>query len=78
MNQVEKEKGILKYRKTKLVKDNEIEVKIPDKLLIRLLKNELGQNKFYNKGFILDGFPENYEQAVMLFKQNKDLEAEEN
>ncbi len=52
---------MLKFRKTKQIKEDEIEVKIPDSLFIKLLKNELNQNKFYNKGFILDGIPETYE-----------------
>jgi adenylate kinase family enzyme len=74
MGSIEKEKGALKYRPTKELSEQDLVVAMPTQILTKLYKQELNQNKYYNKGFILDGYPETYEQAVRLFKEPRDLE----
>ena len=45
---------------------------VPDELVIDLVKERLGQDDA-KKGFILDGFPRNTAQAVVLDSELKDM-----
>ncbi|XP_018862665.1 adenylate kinase 7 isoform X3 [Parus major] len=47
-----------------------------DEYLIKIMKDKLMSMPCRNQGYVLDGFPETYEQATDLFKEEED-EAEE-
>ena len=46
-------------------------------MLIKIFKIELRKNKYTNRGYILDGFPETYKQFFYLYKINKENEEED-
>lgn len=55
------------YDKTKKKKDPEldrsqIKVRLPEEMVVRLLKLKLGSPGCLNKGFILDGYPKTYNE----------------
>lgn len=55
--------------KVKLLKKEDIKIELPDYILIKMYKIELRSNLYLNRGYILDGFPENYYQAFSIFKK---------
>jgi adenylate kinase family enzyme len=60
------------YNKTKKKKDpeldrNQIKVRLPDEILYRLLKLQMNSAACRNKGFILDGYPRNINDAKNIF-----------
>ncbi|CDW80676.1 dpy-30 motif family protein [Stylonychia lemnae] len=68
----QKDKIVADYEKTKKKKDPEldrsnIKVRIPDYYLYQLLKIKLQQSACKNKGYILDGFPRNFQNATELY-----------
>jgi adenylate kinase family enzyme len=42
-------------------------VRLPDELLYKCFKWRLNQNDCLNRGYILDGYPRKYEDAIQLF-----------
>ncbi|NWW39866.1 KAD7 kinase, partial [Panurus biarmicus] len=46
-----------------------------DEYLIKIIKDKLMSMPCRNQGYVLDGFPETYEQAVDLFKEEEEEEA---
>ncbi|NXN87133.1 KAD7 kinase, partial [Bombycilla garrulus] len=48
---------------------------LDDEYLIKILKDKLMSMPCRNQGYVLDGFPETYEQAVDLFKEEEKEEA---
>ncbi|NXM21941.1 KAD7 kinase, partial [Ploceus nigricollis] len=46
-----------------------------DEYLIKIMKDKLMSMPCRNQGYVLDGFPETYEQAVDLFKEEEEEEA---
>ena len=48
-------------------------VRVPDDIVYKLLRLRLAENDCRNRGFILDGFPRNYNDArnVFLIKEKK-------
>ncbi|XP_039568628.1 adenylate kinase 7 isoform X3 [Passer montanus] len=46
-------------------------------LLIKIMKDKLMSMPCRNQGYVLDGFPETYEQAMDLFKEDDEAEEEE-
>ncbi|NXO85804.1 KAD7 kinase, partial [Sitta europaea] len=61
------------------IKENMMQNKglLGDEYLIKILKDKLMSMPCRNQGYVLDGFPENYEQAVDLFKEDDEAEEEE-
>ncbi|NXO66125.1 KAD7 kinase, partial [Phainopepla nitens] len=49
--------------------------RLDDEYLIKILKDKLMSRPCRNQGYVLDGFPETYEQAVDLFKAKEKEEA---
>jgi len=69
-----KDQIVADYNKTKKKKDPELDrasvkVKLPDKYIVKLVREELKLPACRNKGFVLDCFPKTYEQAVALFSK---------
>ncbi|XP_066177931.1 adenylate kinase 7 [Sylvia atricapilla] len=50
---------------------------LTDEYLIQIMKDKLMSMPCRNQGYVLDGFPETYEQAVKLFKVEDDEDEEE-
>ncbi|XP_056348675.1 adenylate kinase 7 [Oenanthe melanoleuca] len=50
---------------------------LDDEFRIKIMKDKLMSMPCRNQGYVLDGFPETYEQAVDLFKEDEAEEAEE-
>ncbi|NXD34417.1 KAD7 kinase, partial [Copsychus sechellarum] len=48
---------------------------LDDEYLIKIMKDKLMSMPCRNQGYVLDGFPETYEQAVDLFKEGEEEEA---
>ncbi|NXM80679.1 KAD7 kinase, partial [Oenanthe oenanthe] len=48
---------------------------LDDELRIKIMKDKLMSMPCRNQGYVLDGFPETYEQAVELFKAEEEEEA---
>lgn len=60
------------YEKTKKKKDpeldrNTIKVRLPDDILVRLLKLQINSSACKNKGFILDSYPRTLNDAKNIF-----------
>lgn len=60
------------YNKTKKKKDpeldrNTIKVRLPDDIIYRLVKLQMQSAACRNKGFILDGYPRNLNDAKEIF-----------
>lgn len=60
------------YNKTKKKKDpeldrNTIKVRLPDDIIYRLVKLQMQSAACRNKGFILDGYPRNLNNAKHIF-----------
>ncbi|NXA91270.1 KAD7 kinase, partial [Melanocharis versteri] len=51
--------------------------RLGDEYLIKIMKDKLMSMPCRNQGYVLDGFPETYEQAVDLFKDDEQEEEEE-
>ncbi|NXB00578.1 KAD7 kinase, partial [Cnemophilus loriae] len=49
--------------------------RLGDEYLIKIMKDKLMSMPCRNQGYILDGFPETYEQAMDLFKEEEEEEA---
>ena len=67
-----KDQTVADYEKTKKKKDPEldrstIKVRLPDEILYKLVKLQLGTAACRNKGFILDGYPRNQNDAKHIF-----------
>ena len=67
-----KQEEIEKYEKTRKKKDPDldpstIKVRLPDKTLHKLVKARIGGPGCMNKGFILDGYPRNINDAKAIF-----------
>lgn len=64
------------------MEDNE-NGRLPDEMIIEMLKTKLGSNPCQNQGYVLDGYPKNEEQAKILFNfggddgDQEEAEAEE-
>ena len=63
---------IAAYEKTRKKKDpdldrNTLKPRIPDEFLRRIVKAKINSPACMNKGFILDGFPRNTNDAVSIF-----------
>ncbi|KAM7024497.1 adenylate kinase 7 isoform 1-T1 [Acridotheres tristis] len=50
---------------------------LDDEYLVKIMKDKLMSMPCRNQGYVLDGFPETYEQAVDLFKEDVEAEEEE-
>ncbi|NXR26377.1 KAD7 kinase, partial [Cinclus mexicanus] len=48
--------------------------RLDDEYLIKIMKDKLMSMPCRNQGYVLDGFPETYEQAVDLFKEEEEEE----
>ncbi|NXO19695.1 KAD7 kinase, partial [Cisticola juncidis] len=48
---------------------------LSDKYLIKIMKDKLMSVPCRNQGYVLDGFPETYQQAIGLFKEEKEDKA---
>ena len=46
--------------------------KLPDEIIIKLLRRKLSQNICLNRGYILDGYPKGYKNAFSLFNEDTD------
>ena len=59
-----------------------LSIRFPDDLLYKLLRLRLNENSCRNRGYILDGYPKKYEDAVQLFMglppTEEDQEPDEN
>ncbi|NWI92892.1 KAD7 kinase, partial [Pitta sordida] len=53
------------------------EGRLDDQYIITLVKDKLKSMPCRNQGYVLDGFPETYDQATDLFKAEDDVEEEE-
>ena len=67
-----KEAEIQAYEKTRKKKDpdldpSKIKVRFPDDMVHKLVKAHVGSPACMNKGFILDGYPRNMEDAKAVF-----------
>ena len=67
-----KQEEIEKYEKTRKKKDpdldlDSIKVRLPSETLHKLVKARVGGPACMNKGFILDGYPRNIEDAKAIF-----------
>lgn len=67
-----KDQMVEDYNKTKKKKDpdldrNKIVVKLPDDILHKLVKLQMNSAACRNKGFILDGYPRNVNDAKSIF-----------
>ncbi|XP_068048570.1 poly(A) polymerase alpha isoform X2 [Anomalospiza imberbis] len=51
--------------------------RLGDEYLIKIMKDKLMSMPCRNQGYVLDGFPETYEQAMDLFKEDDEAEEEE-
>ncbi|XP_032919807.1 adenylate kinase 7 isoform X3 [Catharus ustulatus] len=51
--------------------------RLDDEYLVKIMKEKLMSMPCRNQGYVLDGFPDTYEQAVDLFKVKDDEEEEE-
>ena len=65
------------YEKTKKKKDPEldratIKARLPEDIVIKLVKWQMGTAACKNKGFILDGYPRNQMDAKTLFLVKND------
>ena len=60
----------------KLKKLAEAKERVPDDLLAEVFRWKLHMNHCRNRGFILDGYPRNYQEAENLFKKEKKSESE--
>ncbi|NWZ63152.1 KAD7 kinase, partial [Acrocephalus arundinaceus] len=49
--------------------------RLGDEYLIKIMKDKLMSKPCRNQGYVLDGFPETYEQATDLFKEEEEEEA---
>ncbi|NXK61776.1 KAD7 kinase, partial [Sylvietta virens] len=49
--------------------------RLGDEYLIQIIKDKLMSMPCRNQGYVLDGFPETYEQAMNLFKEEEEEEA---
>ena len=58
-------------RKTKKKTDPPLDIKqylrLPDELVIKILQARLDSDDCLSKGYVLDGYPKNYEQATLVF-----------
>ena len=46
--------------------------KLPDEIVIKILRRKLMQNICRNRGYILDGYPKGYKNAFNLFNEDTD------
>ncbi|NWR01811.1 KAD7 kinase, partial [Paradoxornis webbianus] len=51
--------------------------RLTDEYLIKIMKDKLMSMPCRNQGYVLDGYPETYEQAMELFKDDEEEEEEE-
>jgi len=49
-----------------------LDLRIPDDKLVEIVRRKLSMPPCQNQGFILDGFPKTYDQAIALFGDDKD------
>ena len=54
---------------------NTIKVRLPDELLYKLVKLQVNSAACKNKGFILDGYPRNINDAKNIFLQKNESES---
>ncbi len=66
--QIEKNKVQKKFKIAKKIDENDLEIELSERILLKLYKNEISKNLYINRGYILDGFPTNYKTAFKLFK----------
>ena len=67
-----KDQTVADYEKTKKKKDPEldrstIKVRLPDEILYKLIKLQMSTASCRNKGYILDGYPRNQNDAKHIF-----------
>lgn len=67
-----KDQTVADYDKTKKKKDpeldrNTIKVRLPDEILYKLVRLQMSTAACRNKGFILDGYPRNINDAKHIF-----------
>ena len=59
-------------KKTDLPLDTSQMKKLPDEIVIKILRRKLMQNICRNRGYILDGYPKGYKNAFNLFNEDTD------
>lgn len=59
-------------KKTDLPLDTSQISKLPDEILVKILRKKLMQNVCRNRGYILDGYPRGYKNAFNLFNEDTD------
>jgi adenylate kinase len=59
-------------KKTDLPLDISQMVKLPEEIVIKILKRKLSLNVCKNRGYILDGYPKGYKNAFNLFNEDTD------
>lgn len=56
---------------------NKLNPRLPDNIIFRLIKRKLNENLCKNRGYILDGYPRNYNEALGVFCDIDDTKAED-
>jgi adenylate kinase len=59
-------------KKTDLPLDTSQMSKLPDEIVVKILRKKLAQNICRNRGYILDGYPRGYKNAFNLFNEDTD------
>ena len=59
-------------KKTDLPLDTSQMSKLPDEIVVKILRKKLAQNICRNRGYILDGYPKGYKNAFNLFNEDTD------
>ena len=59
-------------KKTDVPLDTSQMKKLPDEIVIKILRRKLMQNICRNRGYILDGYPKGYKNAFNLFNEDTD------
>ena len=59
-------------KKTDLPLDTSQMSKLPDEIVIKILRKKLAMNICRNRGYILDGYPRGYKNAFNLFNEDTD------
>ena len=59
-------------KKTEAPLDTSQMKKLPDEIVIKILRRKLMQNICRNRGYILDGYPKGYKNAFNLFNEDTD------
>jgi len=59
-------------KKTDLPLDTSQMSKLPDEIVIKILRKKLAMNICRNRGYILDGYPKGYKNAFNLFNEDTD------